>query len=207
MRTVRENWYSLSNSPGALSIKLRPEMIYEKVNPSFVGRRQQHLNCDAVALLKFTPQAEKETAGIIAFQNENHYYYLGKTLFKGKPVVQLRKQSSVIAQIELGSDEVNKPLYLKIESQGKFYHFYYSTSRDTWQTVKKSVDGKFLSTEVAGGFVGTMMGMYASSQEHSSSNIAKFDWFSYRGDDVTFNLKNPHATSIGAPCGEKAQRH
>jgi len=92
LRTVRESWYSLTRSPGQLSIRLRPETIDEKKNPSFIGRRQQHAYCYAAVALDFRPGAENETAGIIAFQNENHYYYLGKTISNGKQVVQLKKR-------------------------------------------------------------------------------------------------------------------
>jgi alpha-N-arabinofuranosidase len=43
------------------------------------------------------------------------------------------------------------------------------------------VDGRILSTPVAGGFVGAYIGMYASSNGHPSENVADFDWFEYVG--------------------------
>jgi xylan 1,4-beta-xylosidase len=45
------------------------------------------------------------------------------------------------------------------------------------------VDGRILSTPVAGGFVGTYIGMYASSNGQASTNRAYFDWFDYLGQD------------------------
>ena len=51
----------------------------------------------------------------------------------------------------------------------------------------EEVDGKYLSTEVAGGFVGTILGMYASSNKKPSANFADFDWFEYAGDDQLYN--------------------
>jgi xylan 1,4-beta-xylosidase len=47
--------------------------------------------------------------------------------------------------------------------------------------VAQAVDGRILSTPVAGGFVGTYIGMYASSNGQPSQNVADFDWFEYLG--------------------------
>lgn len=189
LRTVRKDWYSLTRKKGLLCIQLRPEKISGSGNPSFIGRRQQHLNCKAIAAMNFTPEAKNETAGLIIFQNETHYYYLGKTVENGKPVVQVKNNSEVLAQKELTEDESAELLYLKIEARGKFYNFAYTTSPIKWTALQDSVDATQLSTEVAGGFVGCFFGMYASSQGAPSENCAEFDWFEYSGDDPTFAKK------------------
>jgi alpha-N-arabinofuranosidase len=41
------------------------------------------------------------------------------------------------------------------------------------------VDGRILSTNVAGGGASAFIGMYASSDGQSSENVADFDWFEY----------------------------
>lgn len=51
--------------------------------------------------------------------------------------------------------------------------------------VAQGVDGRILSTPVAGGFVGTYIGMYATSSEgaksgHATSDYVDFDYFEYR---------------------------
>ncbi len=45
------------------------------------------------------------------------------------------------------------------------------------------MDGRILSTNVAGGYVGAYIGMYASSHGQPSENVADFDWFEYVGLD------------------------
>ncbi len=42
------------------------------------------------------------------------------------------------------------------------------------------IDGTLLSREVAGGYTGTILGLYASSNGIDSSNYADFDWFEYK---------------------------
>lgn len=43
------------------------------------------------------------------------------------------------------------------------------------------VDARILSTDKAEGFVGTCIGMYASSNGEMSTNYADYAWFEYRG--------------------------
>lgn len=40
---------------------------------------------------------------------------------------------------------------------------------------------RILSSDVAGGFVGTYIGLFATSNGQASDNIADFDWFDYEG--------------------------
>ena len=48
-----------------------------------------------------------------------------------------------------------------------------------WIPVFENADGQILSTPVAGGFVGTYIGLYGSSNGYFSLNHADFDWFEY----------------------------
>jgi alpha-N-arabinofuranosidase len=42
-----------------------------------------------------------------------------------------------------------------------------------------NVDGRTLSRSNAGGFTGTYIGLYTSSNGTTSNNYADFDWFTY----------------------------
>jgi xylan 1,4-beta-xylosidase len=57
---------------------------------------------------------------------------------------------------------------------------------DDWILLKDNVDATFLSTKVAGGFVGCMYALYATSLGKSSDKIAHFDWFEYEGNDIVY---------------------
>lgn len=197
LRTPRENWYNFSDKKGHLTIKTRPAEIVGKENPSFVTRRQQHAHFEASTVMEFAPKGENEIAGLVAFQSEFFHYFLGKTISDGKPVIRLLKAKKegdknvyeTLAEQKLESSQDNKPLYLKIEGKGKEYAFYYGTSPDKWNLVLDKVDGTYLSTKVAGGFVGTTIAMYTTSQGTPSDNKASFDWFNYVGKDPVYNDK------------------
>lgn len=181
LRNPKEEFYSLTERPGYLSLKLRPERITELVTPSFIGRRQQHINFAATTVMEFTPNNENEEAGIVLLQSSEYNYQFVYTNNGGSNVVKLVK-------CEDGKEEVLKELpieasklYLKVEAHGQNYSFYFGESRSDFQTLIEDVDGRILSTDVAGGFVGIVIGLYASSNGESSDNKAYFDWFEYVG--------------------------
>ncbi|WP_017730209.1 glycoside hydrolase family 43 protein [Nafulsella turpanensis] len=199
LRTPRTKWHSLDPYRGKLKLALRPETLSGKGNPSFIARRQQHIRGSGSVSMEFQPSASNEFAGLVAFQNEDHYYAIGKTLSSaGMEVVQLRKAvraegtnpaaaTLVLAEKVLSKQERQKPLYLKIEFDGADYAFYYSTkNKGGWKLLQAGVDGTYLSTRVAGGFVGTTLGMYATSQGSSSEEDAVFNWFTYEGNDAVY---------------------
>ena len=168
IRTPKEKWYELVN--GKLLIKPRSESIHTESNFSFIGRRQQHLKFEASVKLEFNPKDNLEAAGLTAFQNEKHYFLIGKRLnadnklevFVERTASKINEgKSEIISKKELlGAD---KPLLVKIEGNGRLYSFYYKTSDEgEWNLLIKDVDGSILSTKEAGGFVGTYLGMYAS---------------------------------------------
>ena len=181
LRTPKEEFYSLSQRPGYLTLKLRPERITELVNPSFVGRRQQHIDFSAATLMEFTPRSEKESAGIVLLQSNEFNFSFVYTKKGDANVLKLikcaAKEEELLKEIEICADK----LYLKVEAQGQNYSFYYGESSREYKTLIENVDGRILSTDVAGGFVGTELGLYASSNGTSSDNIAAFDWFEYIG--------------------------
>lgn len=90
-------------------------------------------------------------------------------------------------ELKLSETDANKPLFLKIAFEGGDYAFYYATKKDKWKVLKKNVDGTFLSTRVSGGFVGTTLGMYATSNGKDPKGKAIFDWFGYEGNDAIYN--------------------
>jgi alpha-N-arabinofuranosidase len=157
-------------------------------NPSFIGKRQQHLYCTAETELTFNTKSDNEKAGLIIFQDEKHFYYLCKSINDGKPVVQLFKSNTesatmdLMAQVPVGSDKVQ----LRIDAEGELYSFKYALKPNDWILLKDKVDGTFLSTQVAGGFIGCVFGMYATSSGKETSSSASFKYLRYSGKDPMY---------------------
>lgn len=180
LRTPRGSFWSLSQRPGYLRLQLKPEALCDLANPSFVGRRQQHLSFRAATDMTFSPQAEGEVAGLALLQNENYHFRYELGVKAGQLTLCLIErrngQEKQLAFVPYASERIQ----LKVEARGQEYSFYYRADEtDKWHLLLGGANGTVLSTDLAGGFTGAYMGMYASSQGAESNCYADFDWFSY----------------------------
>jgi xylan 1,4-beta-xylosidase len=183
LRTPREDFWSLQDRPGFLRLRLRPERLSELANPSFIGRRQRHSEFTARTCMVFSPRGPNESAGVVLLQNNDfHYRFV---------VSQDEKKSSLLRLIQRkNGDETiltEKPIegervYLMVSARGQDYTFSYSNVAESWEPLASDVDGRILSTPVAGGFIGAYIGLYASSNGKPSENVADFAWFEYVGN-------------------------
>lgn len=166
IRTPRESWHALS--AGALVLRPRAAVLGDVgAQPSFVGRRQQHAYGSASTAVRYTPRADGDRAGLAAFHDDKHFYLLSVARREGRPVVQLEQRSGDAAAAVIASAPLtvpaDGPVYLRVEARGGRYAFSYGTRPGEWIVLKDDADGTVLSSKVAGGFVGTMLGMYAYS--------------------------------------------
>jgi alpha-N-arabinofuranosidase len=141
--------------------------------PSFWGRRQQHINASASTLMRFAPTKIGDKAGMVAVQNDEHFFFLGLTRDvsgQSKVVLERRTGPKDSADgVEVASAPVavkaEAPVWLKITARGGLYDFSYALAPGQWKTLKAGEDGTILSTKTAGGFVGALLGVYAHSAE------------------------------------------
>ncbi|MDT3401995.1 glycoside hydrolase family 43 protein [Mucilaginibacter terrae] len=187
LRTHEPGWLT-TNKTGGLTMLLSKETCMGKGHPSFVGKRQQHIKCEATTTLKFNANSQNEKAGLLAFQDERHFYFACRSKDSaGHAVVQLYKSSATAEKMELMAEQVlkqpNEDLKLRVTANGDTYGFDYAEGKQNWQVLKDQVDGKFLSTQVAGGFIGTLFALYGTSAGSESNNKTTFKDLSYKGDD------------------------
>ena len=163
LRTPHEAWWSLTDVPGALTLRPRAVSLSEKGNPSFIGRRLQHANFTASASLQL-PTADGVSAGLVAFQNETHYFFLAVRRRDGSSEALLERAAGGAPQIVTQAtlpDPLLRSISLRITGSGRIYAFSYATQSGAWVPLREHEDGSILSTAVAGGFVGTMLGLHA----------------------------------------------
>lgn len=154
---------------GSATLTPQADGLGDSGYPAFLARRQQHLNAVAETAVVFEPAKPDDEAGLAVFQNDAYFYALGVSLNEGgERVVQLRRRAGVdtpaagdiIAAARLES-EGDAPVRLRITARRGVYDFEYAERERNWNVLKKDVDGKILSTRVAGGFVGAVFGIYA----------------------------------------------
>jgi alpha-N-arabinofuranosidase len=159
-------WVDLAARPGWLTLHPQPLSLDSPGGPAFLGRRQQHMSFEATTELEL-PATPDVSAGLAAFQSESYWYFLGVHRRPGAaPEVFLEKRAgkrtATVARAVL-SDRPAGLLKLRISGSAREYSFYFDAGGSGWQPLKEADDGSILSTDVAGGFVGTLIGPYARS--------------------------------------------
>jgi xylan 1,4-beta-xylosidase len=183
LRTPRQQFWSLTDRRGYLRLKLRPEKIGERACPSFIGLRQQHMDFSAATLMEFQPENEGETAGIALVQSDGFHIRMEIALLHGRKIMRLIECKNGSETTTAERNVSGETICLRVEAHGQEYGFAYGSTEETPHVLAKNVDGRVLSTDVAGGFVGTYVGMFASGNGRSGRTNADFDWFEYRGEN------------------------
>jgi xylan 1,4-beta-xylosidase len=180
IRTPRDQFWSLTERPGFLRLKLKPERLDEPVNPSFVGRRIQHIHFSASTAVEFVPEHTGESAGMVLFQNQRYCFRMEISLAAPKNRIRLIRTAAGV-ETELAARVcAGERIYLKITGNEQEFGFFYGSSERMLEILAEPVDGRILSPDVAGGFVGSYVGLFATSNGAPCRNRADFDWFEYK---------------------------
>ncbi|PKQ62103.1 glycoside hydrolase 43 family protein [Labilibaculum filiforme] len=177
LRTPSYKWYH--QKKGVMELILRPEMLTEFVNPSFLAKRTRYFNYSASTKLSFSTNKENEKAGLVIYRRHGNNYQL----LKGKDELVLIKnfQKDNVGELEpeiVASIPYNKKvLVLKAEVRGIEVQFFYGENENDLKPIGQIQDYTIVSDEVAQKFNGVYVGIYASSFGEASTQLANFDWF------------------------------
>ena len=162
MRGPREDF--ITTSKNGLNIKPFAVSIKAVAPVSALFQRQQHQHFTATTTMKFTPKSENELAGLTCYQSERFNYVFGITKKDKDFYILLEKtekgQSKIIASAKI---DVKMPVQLQVTAKGDEYKFNYSVDGVNFTNLGGIVSGDILSTNVAGGFTGSLIGLYATS--------------------------------------------
>ena len=157
----KSSWPHLHD--GAVWIEPGKANLSDKINAHFLARRQQHSKFDASTELRpfLTGHA---SAGLAAYQNENYWYFLGIRNGPKNPQVFVERHAGADVQTYVNDlAAMPRSLKLRISGDGPRYSFYYDAGQG-WNALRENDDGSILSTEIAGGFVGTVLGPFARQE-------------------------------------------
>ena len=178
LRTPKEQFYSLDKHRSYLRLKLQPQTLRELESPSYIGLRQKHMCCQITIKMKFIPH-NNEVSGMAILQSNQYHYRLEYAQLDKKRFIQVVKcekgQETILARGVYDKQDT----YLRILIQEQAISFMYGEQLGELKILVNNVDGRILSTDVAGGFVGNTIGMYCSSNGVESNRWAEFDWFEY----------------------------
>lgn len=176
LRNPAPGSWSLRESPGYLVLHGTKDTLDDAGAPAFVGRRLSHLSCKIAAALDFEPASEGEEAGLTVFMNGKYHYDLAVKFKEGRKVIMLRRTVGSL-RTEFVQECAPGPVVLQIEARPERFDF--SVRQDGRDAlVLGAGETHLLSTEVAGGFTGVFVAMFAVC-ESAQPTPARFDWFDY----------------------------
>jgi alpha-N-arabinofuranosidase len=162
LRGPREDFISVSSD--GLMIKPFNINIKEAKPTSTLYLRQQHNAFRFTTTMTYMPQSEKDLAGIVCLQSEKFHYVFGITKTGNEYRLLLERTENGKARVLAATKiDVSRMIRLRVEALGDEYSFSYAYNDLDYTNLGGTVSGDILSTDVAGGFTGAMIGLYATS--------------------------------------------
>ncbi|MER5281399.1 glycoside hydrolase family 43 protein [Streptomyces sp. NPDC002809] len=180
----------LDERPGHLVLHARADSL-DVPGALFVGRRQQDPDCTARTRVDVAPGG---LGGLAVRLDEAHHYRLEtdgsgmvravarigplchtlaeRALPPGPLTLRIDVTTTVVLPPSVSDPEAAVPPGLRIGGPDTL-HLGYETAEGGFE-ILAALDGRYLSTEVAGGFTGRVIGMYATR------GSAAFEWFGLR---------------------------
>jgi xylan 1,4-beta-xylosidase len=162
VRTWREDFMTVTGN----TLRIRPfETNIKAVAPiSALFKRQMHKTFSATVTMNYTPASEKDLAGIVCYQSERFNYVFGVTRKNDESFLVLQRtekgESVIIASEKI---DARNPVHLQVKADQDNFEFNYSADGTNFKNLGGTVSGDILSTNVAGGFTGNLIGLYATS--------------------------------------------
>ena len=181
LRNYKTPWFKQVN--GKMEINLRPQTVNEWKNPSYLAKRVKSHHFEASTNMEFSSKKENEKAGLVLYRKSSIHYQL----MKEKNSIVLIKTIAKEVNAEKGISEIiaekpyrEKNVALKIIGDGLNAKFYFGSNKNDLQQIGDTQDLSNFGDEIAWGFNGTYVGMYATSLGERSKKKALFNWFEYK---------------------------
>lgn len=169
-RIPDHRWWQTGD--GALSLDpSATDRMGEGGEAAFVGRRLAHMQAALSTAVRFDPEGPGDEAGLMAVQNDAHFYAFGLSRnARGETVLRVRRrwgEDSPVAGEVLAEQAVTLDAGSQLDLRIRFDHgriaFDYRSSDATFQTVLEGADSSPLMTAIAGGFTGAVIGVFAQT--------------------------------------------
>lgn len=176
LRIPQSDWYDIKD--GKLNLQLRPKVLSELTNPSLLARRIEHHKFSAMLHVDFKAKKENEKAGMVIYRRSTCHYQFLKEKDALVIIKTLKGEKTEVARVAFKG----KSVVLKAEANNLDLQFSYGESEDDMKRIGEVQNMNVISFEIADGFNGPYVGMYATSTGKTSKAKAEFDWFEYRGN-------------------------
>lgn len=176
---------------------------------AFLGRRQRQINFNVSLSMRFMPEGAESAGFVVLQASNHQFRVeravAGEASLRSDTVWECEKQpagtqvlrlllstcdfelmpfmqefsskthTTVLAEVPWDKEIT----VIRLRARGERYLFSYGENEVREIPLGKEADGRFINPEKVGGMVGTLLGMFASSNRTESEKEAAFDWFWY----------------------------
>ena len=180
-RVPQTNTYSLAAKKGVLRLNLKPEVFELRGQYSLMGIRQKESDFEFSTQMNFAPRKNGEEAGISIFQQDNNYINFTISKLKNNLILKItvkerEKEASILKEFSLFNFKGD--ITFKLVSAGEKYQYYYSLDKGMNFSLFTETANNIV---ICKGYIGTNIGLYATSNGKSTKSYADYDWVKYQG--------------------------
>lgn len=157
---------------GVLRLKAHGSLT-ENNQPTYVGRRQEAASMRVETVLSLLTETGSPRAGLSVYQIHDGHIDFALTGGKLQVTCKLKSLNADCGSVDL--QDYKGKVTLRVESDGMRYVFRYMLDDGNFQELA-SVDCSLVSTEVAGGFTGVTIGMFAEGEEGACADFYRYDY-------------------------------
>lgn len=174
LRGPVSKWYRTSPTEGVLFLEPRDDLFSGQGNPSYLAVRQQNNDFSCSVTLSAQPETANCIAGLAAFQNEHHYYAINVKIDSGILCELSIEQGAGGRGSRRGGEQAEPKILatktlpenitsidLQIKGIGPITRIFYKVNDGEFTQLGDDLESSFLSTDIAGGFQGVTLGMFA----------------------------------------------
>jgi len=170
--------WNLTTCHGCLTLYCSSKMLNDAIGPAFVGRRQQHFDMRAETRVDLQSTQIDDEAGLTVLMQEKFHYEIYVSIQETGRKIEVRRRIGDLTAVVWSEPIHSGAVTVWIASDPENYRFGYRDENSEEHEVA-SGSTRFLSTEVAGGFTGVFLGLYATANGEFSEGTAHFEWFEY----------------------------
>ena len=176
-RTPPTTLESLTVNEGECRLPCLPVTLNDVTPCALLARRQTAFDVTFSAEVGLEPGEFGDSAGLAVVMNERHHATIMITREPEGLFIVVRQRVGVL-RIELARRRVDGGLTaLRVRAQAGAYHFELA-GREGWGELAVACTRHF-STELAGGFTGVLLGLYATAHGQASRGAASFQRIDY----------------------------
>ena len=174
-RVPRENTYESNSKNKSLKLNLSPESFELRGQYNLMGFRQKETEFEYSSSMNFKPKKNFSEAGLSIFSQDDNYINFTVKKHNNKTLLNLSvkprdQKLDIIKSIPL---KYNENIILKILSKDNKYIYYYSLDDGNSFDVFTETAANLVLCK---GYIGTNLGLYASSNGYKTKEYAEFEW-------------------------------